>query len=85
MDVAQGDAEPRGRAVRLAVGVEEAAHGLGHDVVGGPLAIWTQVAFHAPEAGNTGVDQARVALRQRFVADPHVVEQARPEIFYDHV
>src|SRR5579884_3413448 len=82
--IAQADAQVRGRALGIQpAGLEQAAHGLGDDVVSRPVAVRAEVARVAAEAADTGVDQARVLLPECLVADTQALGETRFEVL-DH-
>jgi hypothetical protein len=67
--------------LREAVDGHEAAEALGDLVEASPLGVRPGL----PEAGDTGVDEARVDLPERLVVDTEAVLDARPEILDQHV
>ena len=79
--VADGLAHDGGRAIGLARGLHEAAHGLHDDVVGRPVGQRPGLA----EARDADIDQARIECPQLACADAQALGHAGAEVLHHHV
>ncbi len=60
---------------------DQAAHGLGDDVVGRPGAVGAQAGARVAEAAHGGVDQGGVLFCQGFVGQAETLHDAGAEVF----
>ena len=74
-------ADQGGRALRLARGLHQAAHGLNNDVVGRAVGQRAGLA----EAGDADIHQPGIEGAQRFGADAQALGHARPEVLDHHI
>ncbi|MNL17710.1 hypothetical protein D3C87_1388190 [compost metagenome] len=85
-DVAHAGPDLRGGAARHgASDAHDAAHRLGHRVVGGPVGVWTLAAACVAEAAQRRIHEARVLLRQRLVAQAQPLHHARTVVLDEHI
>ncbi len=80
-EVADGQADRGRRAVGLSRDVHDAAHALGDQVEAAPLPVRSVRA----EAGELGVDEARIRLLQDLVAEPRALHDGRTVVLHEHV
>ena len=73
--------DPRRRAVRMPRHVHQAALGLDDGIVPGQVPLRAGLSV----AGDRAVDEARVAGRDRVVAEAQLRQAARPEVLDQHV
>ena len=79
--VGDGDADAHRPLPRLARDRHEAAHSLRDLIEAGPLLVGTVL----PEAGDAGIDEARIEGGEALVIDAEPVLHVRPEILDQHV
>ena len=79
--VADGGAAAGGAAAGPAGDAHEAAHGLGHDVVAGPVMIGAVLA----EAGDAAVDQLGVDFLQHVIAQAQLLHGAGAEVLDEDI
>ena len=85
VDVADARADARADRAGLAGRGDEPAHRLGDDVERGPVGVRALAGARVAEPTDGAVDEPRVDLRQRLVAEAEPVEHAGAEVLDDHV
>src|SRR5262249_14922942 len=80
-EIADGQAHRGGRAVGLARDVHDPAHALSDEIEATLLAIGAVGA----EAGELGVDEARIGLPECLVAEPRALHDGGAVVLHEHV
>ena len=84
-DVADARAAAEAAGLGRAGDADEAAHRLGDDVVSGQVGVGAGAGARIAEAADGGVDEAWVALGERFVGEAEALHDAGGEVLDEHV